>query len=52
MDIKACKRIVKKGGLIVMHDTNLVSVQKGISKSKIAIYSFNIGTGIGFGWND
>jgi len=51
-DIKICRRIVKKGGLLLFHDTNMTSVRNGIAKSGLSAYGLNFEAGIGIGWND
>ena len=51
-DAEHCRRIVKPGGLLLFHDCNITSVHNGIYESGLVMFIFNIGTGIGVGWNE
>lgn len=51
-DIIDAKRIVKKGGLIVFHDTKMSTIRKAIEDSNINGYHIDTPVGMAIGWND
>ena len=52
IDIKDAKRIVKRGGLIIFHDTNMTAIRNAIVDSNMECYEIKTGAGMALGWND
>jgi hypothetical protein len=52
IDIKDAKRIVKKGGLLVFHDTHMKGIRLAIVESKLIVLEIATEAGLGFGWNE
>jgi len=51
-DIKECKRLVKKGGIIILHDAAMPSVLKAANESGIGFYEVVTPCGLAVGWLD
>jgi predicted nicotinamide N-methyase len=51
-DIKEAMKIVKNGGLIVLHDANMNSIRRAIIDNGLECYEIKTNAGMAFGWND
>ena len=50
-DIEICKKMVKSGGIIVLHDLNMAPVTQAARESGTEFYQIVTGAGLGIGWN-
>ena len=51
-DIDTCRKYVKEGGMILIHDIFYAEVRDAISFSKLNCYEMKTGIGLGIAWND
>ena len=52
IDIESARKLVKKGGLLVFHDTKMKAIRNAIIDSNLAVFEITTEAGLGFGWND
>ena len=51
IDINDCKRLVKKGGVIVLHDAKFDSVVRAANDSDMMFFEIITEAGLAIGWN-
>ena len=51
IDIEDCKRLVNKGGIIILHDAKMEGVLRAANESGIRFYEVVTHCGLAIGWN-